>query len=246
MYEDDPQDLVFDLLGEAVFGSHPLGRPVIGRAEVVAATTREQLAAFHDRALPPRHDRDRRRRVGRPRRARRAGPGLRPIAAEPAAASASDAGASDATLSRTPRQPRRRPCRPSSARARVPAEGHRAVPRLRRGRGPGPRGRAPLRAAGARRDPRRAPRPRACSRRSASAGAWPTRCSRSRTSTPTPARSGLYVGTRPDKLAEALAVVAARSSSAAWRTPPARRSWCARARTSRGGWCSRWSPPARV
>ena len=25
MYEDDPQDRVFDLLGEAVFGSHPLG-----------------------------------------------------------------------------------------------------------------------------------------------------------------------------------------------------------------------------
>ena len=26
MYEDDPQDRVFDVLGEAVFGSHPLGR----------------------------------------------------------------------------------------------------------------------------------------------------------------------------------------------------------------------------
>ena len=36
MYEDDPQDRVFDVLGEAVFGSHPLGRAVIGRAEVVA------------------------------------------------------------------------------------------------------------------------------------------------------------------------------------------------------------------
>jgi len=47
MYEDDPQDRVFDVLGEAVFGAHPLGRPVIGTAEVVGATTREQLAAFH-------------------------------------------------------------------------------------------------------------------------------------------------------------------------------------------------------
>ena len=47
MYEDDPQDRVFDALGEAVFGSHPLGRPVIGTAQVVGATTREQLAAFH-------------------------------------------------------------------------------------------------------------------------------------------------------------------------------------------------------
>ena len=25
MYEDDPQELVFDLLGESIFGEHPLG-----------------------------------------------------------------------------------------------------------------------------------------------------------------------------------------------------------------------------
>jgi predicted Zn-dependent peptidase len=47
MYEDDPQDRVFDVLGEAVFGAHRLGRPVIGRAEVVGSVTREQLRAFH-------------------------------------------------------------------------------------------------------------------------------------------------------------------------------------------------------
>ncbi len=47
MYEDDPQDRVFDVLGQAVFGSHPLGRAVIGTAQVVGAVTREQLAAFH-------------------------------------------------------------------------------------------------------------------------------------------------------------------------------------------------------
>jgi predicted Zn-dependent peptidase len=53
MYEDDPQDKVFDVLGEAVFGSHPLGRAVIGTADVVGAVTREQLAAFHaDRYAP--------------------------------------------------------------------------------------------------------------------------------------------------------------------------------------------------
>jgi predicted Zn-dependent peptidase len=53
MYEDDPQDRVFDLLGEAVFGQHPLGRPVIGTADVVAAATREQLSTFHaERYLP--------------------------------------------------------------------------------------------------------------------------------------------------------------------------------------------------
>ena len=35
MYEDDPQDKVFDVLGEAVFAEHPLGRAIIGRADVV-------------------------------------------------------------------------------------------------------------------------------------------------------------------------------------------------------------------
>ncbi|MFI4989476.1 MAG: M16 family metallopeptidase [Solirubrobacterales bacterium] len=47
MYEDDPQEKVFDVLGEAVFGSHPLGRAVIGTAQVVGSVTLEQLAAFH-------------------------------------------------------------------------------------------------------------------------------------------------------------------------------------------------------
>ena len=47
MYEDDPQDKVFDVLGEAVFGAHPLGRAIIGRAPVVAGTPAAGLAAFH-------------------------------------------------------------------------------------------------------------------------------------------------------------------------------------------------------
>jgi len=53
MYEDDPQDRVFDVLGEAVFGSHPLGRAVIGTAAVVGAVTREQLQEFHDERYAP-------------------------------------------------------------------------------------------------------------------------------------------------------------------------------------------------
>jgi predicted Zn-dependent peptidase len=47
MYEDDPQDKVFDILGEAVFGRHPLGRAIIGRAEVVGSADAEALRAFH-------------------------------------------------------------------------------------------------------------------------------------------------------------------------------------------------------
>jgi predicted Zn-dependent peptidase len=53
MYEDDPQDRAFDMLGKAIFGSHPLGRAVIGTADVVGAVTREQLAAFHTQHYLP-------------------------------------------------------------------------------------------------------------------------------------------------------------------------------------------------
>jgi predicted Zn-dependent peptidase len=47
MYEDDPQDKVFDVLGEAIFGDHPLGRAIIGRAEVIERTPLEDISAFH-------------------------------------------------------------------------------------------------------------------------------------------------------------------------------------------------------
>ena len=53
MYEDDPQDRVFDLAGRAVFGGHPLGRPVIGTAAAVSAVDRERLSAFHDARYRP-------------------------------------------------------------------------------------------------------------------------------------------------------------------------------------------------
>jgi predicted Zn-dependent peptidase len=47
MYEDDPQDKVFDVLGGAVFGDHPLGRAIIGRAEVIADTPLGDIRGFH-------------------------------------------------------------------------------------------------------------------------------------------------------------------------------------------------------
>ncbi len=47
MYEDDPQEKVFDVFGEAVFGDDPLGRAIIGRAPVVAETPPEEIARFH-------------------------------------------------------------------------------------------------------------------------------------------------------------------------------------------------------
>src|SRR4051812_19682095 len=53
MYEDDPQDTVFDVLGEAVFGEHPLGRAIIGRAPVIRDTPVDAIAAFHARRYVP-------------------------------------------------------------------------------------------------------------------------------------------------------------------------------------------------
>ena len=47
MVEDTPQELVHDLAAEAVFGAHPLGRPVIGRADVIASVSRRSLLGYH-------------------------------------------------------------------------------------------------------------------------------------------------------------------------------------------------------
>src|SRR4051794_10756733 len=48
MYEDEPQDKVHDVLAGAVFGDHPLGRPIIGRADVVSSVPVPDIAAWHD------------------------------------------------------------------------------------------------------------------------------------------------------------------------------------------------------
>jgi predicted Zn-dependent peptidase len=48
MYEDEPQDRVHDVLADAVFGEHPLGRRVIGSAEVIASIPVADIAAYHD------------------------------------------------------------------------------------------------------------------------------------------------------------------------------------------------------
>ena len=50
MVDDNPQDLVHDLAAEAVFGEHPLGRPVIGSADVIAQVSPRALRDWHRRA----------------------------------------------------------------------------------------------------------------------------------------------------------------------------------------------------
>jgi predicted Zn-dependent peptidase len=53
MYEDTPQELVHDLISEAVFGDHSLGRPVIGTAEVISSIPQARIAAYHDALYVP-------------------------------------------------------------------------------------------------------------------------------------------------------------------------------------------------
>ena len=137
MYEDDPQDTVFDVLGQAVFGGHPLGRPIIGRAPVIRDTPVETIAAFH---------------------AARYVPGSVVIAAAGSVDHDQIVELAERTLGgqrgRHGAADRARAGRPRSDRA-VPAQGHRAGARVPRRRRSPARRRAAVRLARARRDLRR-------------------------------------------------------------------------------------------
>ncbi|HTT96329.1 MAG TPA: pitrilysin family protein [Solirubrobacterales bacterium] len=47
MYDDEPQDRVHDVLADAVFGSHPLGRRVLGEADVIANIPIPDISSYH-------------------------------------------------------------------------------------------------------------------------------------------------------------------------------------------------------
>lgn len=53
MRDDDPEDTLGDVFLSAMFGAHPVGRPVIGSAESIASMTRTQLHSFHMRRYTP-------------------------------------------------------------------------------------------------------------------------------------------------------------------------------------------------
>jgi predicted Zn-dependent peptidase len=53
MVEDTPNDLVHDIAAEAVFPAQPLGRPVIGSADVISSVSKRALAGYHRRAYQP-------------------------------------------------------------------------------------------------------------------------------------------------------------------------------------------------
>lgn len=47
--EDEPDEMVFDLFEQHIFGDHPLGRPIIGTQSSISRLTRDRLVAFHSR-----------------------------------------------------------------------------------------------------------------------------------------------------------------------------------------------------
>ena len=53
MRDDDPEDTLGDVFLSAMFGDHPVGRPVIGSVESVSSMTRQQLHSFHVRRYTP-------------------------------------------------------------------------------------------------------------------------------------------------------------------------------------------------
>jgi predicted Zn-dependent peptidase len=53
MRDDDPEDALGDVFLSAMFGTHPVGRPVIGSVDSVEAMTRAQLHSFHVRRYTP-------------------------------------------------------------------------------------------------------------------------------------------------------------------------------------------------
>jgi predicted Zn-dependent peptidase len=53
MHDDMPDDLIHDLLNETVWPEHPLGRPILGTAQSVAAASRDQIRRFYKRHYLP-------------------------------------------------------------------------------------------------------------------------------------------------------------------------------------------------
>ena len=189
--------------------THPLGRAGDRHAPRSSARVDARAAARASTpsATCPGNDRDRRRRLGRARRARRAGPRER-----------SPARRRGAPRRAAPPAARRRCRRPPAS--RFLRARHRAVPRVRSAAPGSPATTSGASRCGCSKASSAAPPPRGSSRRCASGAAWPTRSSPSRTSTPHTGEIGLYVGTRPENLARG----AARSS------PPS----CARLRRGPG------------
>ena len=74
MAGDDPADAVHELFAEALFGEHPLARPILGTEESVDLAQPQPGRRLVPPSLHPAADRGDRRRQRRPRARRRPGP----------------------------------------------------------------------------------------------------------------------------------------------------------------------------
>lgn len=55
MYEDTPDDLIHDLIAEAAFENHSLGRPILGTEKQLTSFTRDSLFDYMDTHYVPQH-----------------------------------------------------------------------------------------------------------------------------------------------------------------------------------------------
>ncbi|MDX1547175.1 MAG: pitrilysin family protein [Rhodothermales bacterium] len=53
MYEDNPEDVIFDRFESVIYRDHALGRPILGFPETVTSFTRPQLVRYMDRHYTP-------------------------------------------------------------------------------------------------------------------------------------------------------------------------------------------------
>ncbi len=53
MRDDDPADLVHDVFAEDLYGDTPLGRPILGTVDSIAALTRRQIHGYYKRRYKP-------------------------------------------------------------------------------------------------------------------------------------------------------------------------------------------------
>ncbi len=53
MYEDSPDEIIHDIFSQTIWDGHPLGRPVIGTRDSVAALSREKIISFYEQHYCP-------------------------------------------------------------------------------------------------------------------------------------------------------------------------------------------------
>src|SRR5204862_938735 len=53
MHEDTPDDLIHDVMNEALWPDHPLGRPVLGTIESITNVSRDQVKRFYKSHYTP-------------------------------------------------------------------------------------------------------------------------------------------------------------------------------------------------